>query len=500
MKLDNDFYKPEIIDGTYVSEELKKIWAVNLDLLENFNKYCDKYKLRFFIGFGTLLGALRHQGFVPWDDDVDIIMPRDDFEQLKKLGTNFSYPYFLQSDISEKEFWYGGMMKFRRSDTTFLEYKLYKNRHINQGIALEIMPLDYIPDDSRKQRKQAEKIGRLQRLIWAKIHDDELHKLRGGTEDISNDEWKKLKNEALKYKLGDLKSELLNVSRRYNNQDTKRLGIYLFYNKEDVYRIFERAWFKDKIMMDFVNLRLPAPKGFWELLEALYGKGFINGVPSKERKPHHFAVWDTSTAYDVWQKRILDLYKDEGRKVIVFGTGNMARIFIEELQERLVIYACVDNDEKKQGTIFLGYKVYSPEILRNTPNQWHVIIANGYYREIGKQLENMGLNDYYVYVDEWQALFRLPPMGAVKSIQSNVKKYRILGIIIDDDLFGLRLLNWIKDRCKECEYLIAFVPKSKKEIVVFLNELKAVNRVVVTDMAMDELFNAYCCDDIMSWS
>ena len=68
----------------YSREEMKKIWAINLELMSVFKKVCQKHNLKFFMGFGTLLGAFRHQGFIPWDDDVDIIMPRSDFEKLKE--------------------------------------------------------------------------------------------------------------------------------------------------------------------------------------------------------------------------------------------------------------------------------------------------------------------------------------------------------------------------------------------------------------------------------
>ena len=99
MKLKKNFYDEEIICDYVVSEEMKKIWAINLELMSVFKKVCQKHNLKFFMGFGTLLGAFRHQGFIPWDDDVDIIMPRSDFEKLKKLNNEFKEPYFLQSSL-----------------------------------------------------------------------------------------------------------------------------------------------------------------------------------------------------------------------------------------------------------------------------------------------------------------------------------------------------------------------------------------------------------------
>lgn len=97
MKLSEDFFQEEILADTFVSRALKEVWAVNLDLLDCLQRFCQQHQLRFFMGFGTLLGAFRHQGFVPWDDDVDILMPRRDFEKLKGLWSEFSAPYFCRT-------------------------------------------------------------------------------------------------------------------------------------------------------------------------------------------------------------------------------------------------------------------------------------------------------------------------------------------------------------------------------------------------------------------
>ena len=73
------FLAPEIICDFYVDENRKKLWLVSLDLLSELDRVCRKYELRYFLFFGSLLGAIRHKGFIPWDDDIDIAMPRNDF-------------------------------------------------------------------------------------------------------------------------------------------------------------------------------------------------------------------------------------------------------------------------------------------------------------------------------------------------------------------------------------------------------------------------------------
>ena len=83
--LPESFFKEETICDFFVSEKRKKIWAICIDLLVSFDKVCRSYNLRYSLAFGSLLGMVRHKGFIPWDDDIDVVMPREDYEKLYSL-------------------------------------------------------------------------------------------------------------------------------------------------------------------------------------------------------------------------------------------------------------------------------------------------------------------------------------------------------------------------------------------------------------------------------
>lgn len=138
--LPESFLLPETICDFYVDENMKKVWAIELDLLHEFDQVCRRHGLRYFLIFGSLLGAVRHHGFIPWDDDMDVIMPRSDYEEFLKLGTEFSDPYFLQTPLSDPGFYYAHA-KLRNSDTSAVDYPfIYQG--FNLGCFIDVLPLD----------------------------------------------------------------------------------------------------------------------------------------------------------------------------------------------------------------------------------------------------------------------------------------------------------------------------------------------------------------------
>ena len=88
----------EVIDGHLVTTETKKLWAVEMDIAQKLLDVCKKHNLPIWAEAGTLLGAVRHKGFIPWDDDMDFCMMRKDYEKLMEIAPHeFLYPYFFQS-------------------------------------------------------------------------------------------------------------------------------------------------------------------------------------------------------------------------------------------------------------------------------------------------------------------------------------------------------------------------------------------------------------------
>ena len=139
----------------YKEEQLAKIREMELGLYHKLSEICKKYNLTFVTGFGTTLGAIRHKGFIPWDDDMDFLMPRKDYEKLIKLapkeltGTDME---LLEPRLTD-----GYVMTFAkltRKDSTFVEETdLHFTYHC--GVYIDIFPMDYWPADKKKRNKLA---------------------------------------------------------------------------------------------------------------------------------------------------------------------------------------------------------------------------------------------------------------------------------------------------------------------------------------------------------
>lgn len=136
-----------------ISGKMKCVWAREIDLLLHFISVCEQNNLRYWAGFGTLLGAVRHKGFIPWDDDMDVWMPREDYNRFISVADKaFRPPYFFQTTLSDNDY-YGAFIRLRNSDTTCVS--LSKNNNCNNGIYIDICPLDGLSSNAFIQKMRS---------------------------------------------------------------------------------------------------------------------------------------------------------------------------------------------------------------------------------------------------------------------------------------------------------------------------------------------------------
>lgn len=140
----------------HIDEKQKRVQEVSLEVLREFIRICDKYQLTYFAAFGTAIGAVRHQGFIPWDDDMDVVMPRKDYDKFievyqKEIDDSFDvYGAEIQMKVQ------GFYLQMFKKGTIFMT-KGNTKWELHPGIKLDIFPYDCVPMDEKSRRSLYQK-------------------------------------------------------------------------------------------------------------------------------------------------------------------------------------------------------------------------------------------------------------------------------------------------------------------------------------------------------
>ena len=132
----------------------RQIWATEQEILDVIHQVCAEHGLRYSLAYGTLIGAVRHKGFIPWDDDIDLMMPREDYEKLLAVWDQ-SAPkgYILQNTRTDSDFTQN-FTKIRKDHTAFLQDEAERTKHYHKGIFVDIFPGDRVPSGKIGRRIQ----------------------------------------------------------------------------------------------------------------------------------------------------------------------------------------------------------------------------------------------------------------------------------------------------------------------------------------------------------
>ena len=261
-------------------EELKDVQAVEKEMLIHFIDICEKHKFMYYIAYGTLIGVVRHKGFIPWDDDIDVLMPRKDYEQFIKVAQKeLPHHMFVQNEITDPEY-LGGFTKIRNSNTAFIEINNMKKR-MNHGIYIDVFPLDNCPSTHLGQfmfdlRKRVLFL-RL-RCEFVIVEGGIRHK-RGISGLIQ------IASKVLKVFSPNLEKLFARTEKYLKSiKDTGYVCNFYAYVKKDKYK---KEWFQDGLIMKFEGIDVTVPKEYEAFLTYQYGD-YMKLPKIEDRVSRHF--------------------------------------------------------------------------------------------------------------------------------------------------------------------------------------------------------------------
>jgi lipopolysaccharide cholinephosphotransferase len=288
--LPESFFEEEVRCDFLVTQERKKIWAVLLDLLMKFDFVCKKHGLTYYLTDGTLLGAIRHKGFIPWDDDIDVSMPREDYEKLQTLGYEFTHPYFLQTPYTDSGYYYS-FVKLRNSNTTGLS-KAFMYQGFNDGLFLDVLPLDEVDIE------QGEAVyNKLRELV---ISNSAYMKL--SNPNYSESEMEKIKQLASDNPLKTY-NEITKLTTMFNGSGSRYISHWVTTMDPFQKKVWFSEDFDNTIEWKFEGLGFPIPCGFHRYLSLYFGE-YMQLPPFELRgNRHNNAIFDPDCPYTEYQTR-----------------------------------------------------------------------------------------------------------------------------------------------------------------------------------------------------
>ncbi|MDE6272754.1 MAG: LicD family protein [Muribaculaceae bacterium] len=278
--------KEEIRNGYTITSESKKLWQIQMEMLRKLLKVCTKYNLKIWAEGGTLLGAIRDKGFIPWDDDIDMMMLRGDYEKLLKVAAEeFQFPYFFQAPSTDPGY-FRGHAQLRRSDTTAI-LPGDVDQPFNQGVFIDIFVFDFLPASEEERTLIFEKIEKIRNRLHRRNYE-----LPGSVKGYLN----KI-NESLYFIKKGFYNEYLKMEElitKYHNPSSHLIGDVLWTSKNYHKYMRDITWYSETLNVPFEDMEIPVPKEYDKVLTTQYGDYMI---PAKAPSQHGTIIIDLDRPY-----------------------------------------------------------------------------------------------------------------------------------------------------------------------------------------------------------
>ena len=256
---------------------MKDIQQASLIVLKYIHQICEEYKLEYCVFYGTLIGAIRHRGFIPWDDDIDIAMKREDYDQflhIMKEKESDNNPFYVDHFSTSTDYPHYIMRICDKRYTVIFDNTKHKS-----GVFVDVYPLDDTGGDIDYWKKQVGRVDRIKKCMTLCTYksvfygSNLLHKLLN----IPLLLYSRLKG------INSFMCELDKLAQQFNGRNSGYVGVTSW---ERFPSQIKEEWIKELILVPFEDTQVYVPREYDKVLKAKY-KNYMELPPADERVPHH---------------------------------------------------------------------------------------------------------------------------------------------------------------------------------------------------------------------
>lgn len=252
---------------------LNELQSIELEIMKKVHLFCEENNITYYLAAGTLLGAVRHNGFIPWDDDIDLLMTRNDYELFLRLFPSFAKRNNLTMANNRTQKYYGRpMTKVIDTRTTLVEPEFRHDDEI--GVFVDIWAMDVVPEGS-SGKKWLKKMRKRKKVLFACNYR-------------FNKKFGFAKNIALFFGHFINSKKYVDFferqSLKFNNIESNFLMCYLSLSQKC--ECYEKEWFSSKVLLKFEDCEFWAPVGYKQWLTLVYGD-YMQLPPKEKQIPHH---------------------------------------------------------------------------------------------------------------------------------------------------------------------------------------------------------------------
>lgn len=261
--------------------ELRRVQQIYLEMAKDLFEMFDSCGINVTLSGGSVLGAVRHKGFIPWDDDMDLNVPRKDFEKLKRVFDDFFHGKYVFS--APNHYLHSGYRCGKIENPRVRVWDELGRRH---GLTIDVFIIENLPDSTVFRSLRGIK-SELYRIIAGLVFEYECSGNEGNQNTVLSLKRKlcHFAGRLLSFRTSMKWYDALDRANQYPNENTKMVSIPSG-RKHYFGEIYKREWMIEKISMPFEDLLLPIPRGYDEYLRQLYGN--YHELPPASQREHHY--------------------------------------------------------------------------------------------------------------------------------------------------------------------------------------------------------------------